>query len=61
MEREFSNQAVRKVRVYCPRGCNQTLTNIHEPWDECAACGQRMTPSAEESYYDGLEQSGQTL
>ncbi len=50
---------ISKVTVFCPRGCNQISVNSNEPWDECGACGQRMTAAAEESYFEGLILSGQ--
>lgn len=35
---------VGKVTVYCPRGCNCIEVSAQFPWEECAACGTRMTP-----------------
>lgn len=39
------------ITVFCPRGCNITEVSADDPWDECAACGQRMTPQYEDDFY----------
>lgn len=38
----------RERPIYCPHGHNVLWTTAE--WDECAACGARMTAAAEESY-----------
>ena len=42
--------SLNKVHVFCPNGCNFANVPESEPWDECAACGARMTPEAETDF-----------
>lgn len=54
-------QAQKKITVFCPRGCNLISVSVDEPWSECGACGQRMTPEMETDFYDSLVSVGQLL
>lgn len=44
-----------KVLVYCPAGCNVTEVASEKAWDECSACGRKMTPDGEGGFYQYRE------
>lgn len=45
--------------LYCPNGCNAMHTTAG--YDECGACGARMTPHCLDDFEDSLVSAGQLM
>lgn len=61
VDSEVVSSQARSIVVFCPNGHNQTLVKRCDLYQECAACGSRMSEDAEESFFDALEACGQLM
>lgn len=47
----------RTITIYCPHGHNVLVVPENRPYDECGACGAKMSADAAEDFDNAVEYS----